>query len=169
VNTKGILTFPDLVELRCVKLFAHHRVPLGTIVRIAHALARKIGPYPFTREDVVPAGRGLVARDLEGGLTDLETGQRVLAEFEPFLRSSMVYQDRIVSKWYPLTKEYSVAVSPYMAMGLPVIEGTGIRSDVVYSSYVAEQEDPEAVASEFGISVEQVELAVRFEREITAA
>ncbi len=56
-HTKGVLSFPELIELFFVREFVALGVSLQHIRKTAEALAKEYGPFPFTRLPIIVNGR----------------------------------------------------------------------------------------------------------------
>lgn len=79
----------------------------------------------------------------------------------PFLET-VEYEDELVRRWWPKGKDVPVLVDPDYGFGLPVIAGTGVRTEVVAERSRA-GDPPEEIAYDFGVEVPQVEAALRYE------
>ena len=62
-----------------------------------------------------------------------------------------------------------VMLDPRIAMGHPVVRGTGVTTFVVSRSFQANDKDAGFVANMFGLSSQQVGDAVRFEEQLRSA
>ncbi len=170
------VTFLDLIELLVVKGFRKEGVPLKHI-RIAAEVASELfqTAHPLATQHLQTDGRHIFARVQEErgffGLVSLsERGQWVFAgAVERYLREiDYDLETRLARRWWPAGRGGSVVIDPKVAFGAPHIASTGIPTTVLYEP-IAAGDDPVAVARWFRVEPEQVEAAVRFEREIRAA
>ncbi len=170
------VTFLDLVELLVVKGFRNEGVPLKHI-RIAAEEARDIfqTDHPLATEHLETDGRHIFGRlqDEWGfpGLVSLsERGQWVFAEaVEGYLRQiDYDLETQLAIRWWPAGRDGSVVIDPKIAFGAPHIADTGVPTTALYEP-IAARDEPDVVARWFGLDPEQVEAAVRYERELRAA
>jgi uncharacterized protein (DUF433 family) len=170
VEDEKVIGFRDLLELRFVKAFVQHKVPLR-VIRIAIRNAGQIfsTDYPFTANRFLTDGRTIFYEALrEHGtreLTDLVKKQMV---FENIIRPGLYAGIEFTAKgeakrWFPLKNSQKVVLDPEVSFGKPVLTDFGIRTDILAASYAVEQ-DKKVVASLFDIPVAAVEAAVRYER-----
>lgn len=85
---------------------------------------------------------------------------------EPFLED-VEYENELARRWWPLGKKRRVLVDPDYGFGLPVIEGTGIRTEIVAERHKA-GDSVEEISYDFSITSEQIEDALRWEIPDTA-
>ena len=85
----------------------------------------------------------------------------------PFLKS-VTYEHDYARRWWPIGRDRRVVVDPDYGFGLPVVEGSGVRTEIVYEQ-VRALESQERIASSFNISPEDVEHAIQFEASRTPA
>jgi len=85
----------------------------------------------------------------------------------PFL-DALDYEGQFARRWWPLGHAVAVVVDPELGFGLPVVAGSGVRTEIVAERL--EAGDPlEQVASDFNLARDQVEQAREFERTRRAA
>jgi uncharacterized protein (DUF433 family) len=80
---------------------------------------------------------------------------------EPFLED-VEYEEEIVRRWWPLGKGIGVVVDPDYGFGLPVIEGTGIRTAIIAERKRAGDSTDESTY-DFGVTPRQIEDALKWE------
>ena len=80
---------------------------------------------------------------------------------DPFL-GTLEYEDQIARRWWPRGKSEPVVVDPDYGFGLPVIAGSGVRTEMIAERHRA-GESPEEIAYDFGVDVPRVEAALRYE------
>ena len=92
-------------------------------------------------------------------------GQKVFPEaVMRFLREMEWGRHRFASRWWPgaVPGEGSVVVDPRFAFGAPTVHGTGVRTEDVFSRFSA-GEPLADLSDDYGLTLEQVETAIRFE------
>ncbi len=78
----------------------------------------------------------------------------------PFL-TQLDYGGELAVRWHPLGRDAAVVIDPEYGFGLPVIEGTGYRTEIIAERFEHEQE--QEIADDLGVSVSQIQDALRFE------
>jgi uncharacterized protein (DUF433 family) len=88
---------------------------------------------------------------------------------EPFLKT-LDYEEEIglAVRWWPLGKGTPIVVDPEFGFGLPVVAGSGVRTEVVFEQFQRGARLHE-IAQDFRISPEHAEQAVGFEASRLAA
>ena len=80
----------------------------------------------------------------------------------PFLRD-LDYADNVVSGWWPQGRDGHVQITPTYGFGQPVVENTGVRTEIIRELFEAGEPVAE-LATDFEIPAEHVEAALRYER-----
>jgi uncharacterized protein (DUF433 family) len=80
---------------------------------------------------------------------------------DPFLQT-LDYQDEFARRWWPLGKDKPILVDPDFGFGLPVIAGSGVRTEIILERFQA-GDLPEQIAEDFNLTPVQVERALQFE------
>jgi len=156
---RGILTFNDLVELFWVKAFIEKRVKLGNVRKAAERLATRLNdPYPFASVELKLHGSELIAESFEG-LVNPSIGQRVFDVIRPFLEQ-LEFQPDGSAVWRPAS---GVVIDPKRSFGEPLVETCGIRTDILYNSYMAEGRKAEPTADWYKVSPADVMTAYHYE------
>lgn len=158
----GLLTFHDLVELYFVREFRNAGVSLPHIRDAAQVLREEWKtPYPFAQTKIVSATGGkLVERE------ELRTvlGKQQVFEFaREFFKDVDFDRDGLAAAWHPLGKNHLVVLDPHRAFGAPIDVRSGVRTDVLYRMYLAEDREAEVVAQWYEVALEAVQDAVKFE------
>lgn len=86
----------------------------------------------------------------------------------PFLDTLDYIDNTVAYRWWPDGKDNVVVVDPEYGYGLPVIAGSGVRTELVLERFNA-GENREQIAEDFSISPEEVDHALRFETRLLAA
>ncbi|TDY24876.1 hypothetical protein B0G81_5322 [Paraburkholderia sp. BL6665CI2N2] len=165
-----VIGFKDLLELRIVKAFRNHEVPLK-VIRSAIDNAKSIfgTEYPFTANRFLTDGRTVFYEALkeqgETELTDLVRRQLVFEHIvRPELYAGIEFTaDGQAKRWFPLKRSNVVVLDPEIAFGKPVLAEYGVRTDLVVETYKVEKSKKMA-ASLHGIPIAAVDAAIRYER-----
>jgi uncharacterized protein (DUF433 family) len=86
---------------------------------------------------------------------------------DPFLES-VDFEERLIQRWWPRGRSEPVVLDPDYGFGLPVVHGTGVRTEIVAERKRAGDEEME-IAYDFGLDREEVEAALRYEDTALAA
>ncbi|MFN0073814.1 MAG: DUF433 domain-containing protein [Chloroflexota bacterium] len=84
----------------------------------------------------------------------------------PFLES-LDYRFDLVSRWWPRGREANVVIDPEYSFGLPVIEGSGVRTEIIVERFKAGDSCQE-IAKDFSLTATDVERALQFEVALAA-
>ena len=85
---------------------------------------------------------------------------------EPFLET-VDYQDGWAQRWWPAGRSSQVVLDPQFGYGLPVVEGTGVRTEILIERGEA-GDSIEQIAADFGVSSGSVRDALNYERSLVA-
>lgn len=124
---------------------------------------------------VAEGGRPLVTRTFKTTGRDvfvqadehlLEVGQRKGTQawndgLDPFLRD-LDYADNVVSGWWPQGRTGHVQITPAYGFGQPVVDDTGVRTEIIRELFEAGEPLAE-IAADFDIPAEHVEAALSYE------
>lgn len=164
------LSFHDLLEIRFVDAFRKHGVSLQAIrVASEHAKDWFDSPYPFTCRRFQTDGQSIFATTLEKTgdehLIDLVKKQYVFKQvIKPSLYAGIDYGDHNQAlRWYPISRSKKVVLDPARSFGKPILADSGITTETIFTSWQAEDQNSSYVASLYGLTKDEVELAVRFE------
>jgi uncharacterized protein (DUF433 family) len=164
------LSFHDLLEARFVKQFRKVGVSLQTI-RIAAAHAREMfeSQYPFTCRRFQTDGKTIFAEAIrESGDADLLDLKKKQYAFERIIRPSFYagieFDKERAARWFPNPRRRDVVLDPAIAFGKPIVQDVGLRTDILYQAFLAEDNDKRRVATQFEVQVKAVEAAIRFEQ-----
>lgn len=171
-----VIGFHDLLEVRFVRAFVRHGVPL-IVVRQCLESARRLYEvdYPFTNLQFKTDGKTIFGEavkksELDSPLVDLKNRQLVFKNIiTPSLYSGIEYDGSQARKWYPTGKQSRIVLDPVRQFGSPIIEDTGTPTDVLYASYLAEGQDDMAIsntASSYGVPARLVRSAIKFEESL---
>jgi uncharacterized protein (DUF433 family) len=171
-----VIGFQDLLELRVVREFVNHGVPLLVIRRCldtAKQLFRTA--HPFTTNRFATDGKTIFADVVRDGqeqeMVDLRGRQLVFREIiKPSLYAGIEYEGKFARRWFPGgAKQKQVVIDPEQQFGKPLLTEEGISTEAIYANFKVEGGDKTAmglVAKIFEIPPRKVEAAIRFEDDL---
>ncbi len=165
LGQKTAVSFVDLMEVAAIGELIAKDFSLKRIRKI-NAFARLYlqTPRPLVTETFKVKGRDIFVEESFGVLVNVgyEAGMRAWEDvLDPFL-DDVEYENEMVRRWRPAGKEGGVLVDPDYGFGLPVIEGTGIRTEIIAERYKA-GDSTEEIGYDFGVTPAQIEDALRYE------
>ncbi|MFC0133596.1 DUF433 domain-containing protein [Massilia eurypsychrophila] len=170
-----VIGFRDLLELRMVAAFVRHGVDLKVIRATVEAASHNFGlDYPLTNQQFRTDGRRIFLQALKEAseeelLMDDLRKQFVFSDIiKPTLYEGIEYGTDGAIRWFPLGKRKTIVLDPALQFGTPVISGTGVPTDTIYASYMAEGRDQDMVARIFDLTPKMVTDAVDFEERLAA-
>lgn len=159
------VSFHDLIDALVAGQFRKLGVTMKVVRQSYRRLAVKLDTeHPFCHRGLYSNGQRIIAETSEGlgrNLEDAINNQQWFGELRDHL-AKIEYSrwTEVAERWKP---HHNVVLDPALAMGLPVVEGTGTTTYVVRASYYANGEDAGFVADAFGITTEKVRDAVLYE------
>lgn len=161
------LSFLDLVDALMVGRIRDEGVSLQYLRKAHEALIREFNtPHPFSRRNLLTDGKQIfvhVAHEFEDErLRELVTSQYAFPKIlRPYLRQ-LEYEPAslLARRWHVYQ---GIVIDPDRQFGKPVVESNGIPAAVIAAAYRANDLDADLVADWYGISPDEVRLAVAFE------
>ena len=173
-----VIGFNDLLEVRFVAAFVAHGVPLIVVRKCLENAKAILGvQYPMTSGAFKTDGRTIFSDSLaqaerEGELLDLKNRQLAFKEIiSPSLYAGIEYSGKLAAKWYPQDheKQNQIVLDPSRQFGSPILEETGVPTDILFASYKAEGGTEDAIkrtARSYDTASKLVEAAVRYENSL---
>jgi uncharacterized protein (DUF433 family) len=163
VSGRAPFSFEDLIEASLVTALRARRISLQAIREARSIAEREIGHHPFARRDILIAGSDIFMRagdhlDGEQLAALTQGGQRAL---EPVLAQYLQlvdWEEGWPAEWRP--RGGVVRQNPEVEYGLPQVRG--VRTEVLRGRFEAD-EPISVIASDFGLSTDEVEHALRYE------
>lgn len=175
ISNHYAMSFVNLIEARLISAFANVGVSVRAIRYMVDEARRVMShPHPFATEMVFKTDGKTIfmqAADATGDpkLYDLRKKNfAIIQVVEREFKRDIVYGGSgVASMWYPRKGiAPSVILSPKIAFGSPAVDEYGIPTEAIYDSYLAENNDAQAVARWFDIPVSRVNDAISFESAI---
>jgi len=163
--------FLDLVELLFVKAFRDEGVALQTIRRAAKEAARRWNTtHPFCLQRFATDGHSIFATvvdDLgEENLLELTRSQLAFKKvLKPYLKQLDYDTQNLVKRWWPLGTRRPVCVDPQLCFGRPIVLPIPIPTEIIFEAVSAGQ-TAEEVASWYGLPLNSVRAAIKFEKDL---
>lgn len=171
--TKGVeqpeepgVSFFDLIEVAAIGGLREIGWSLRAIrAAVGSCQAMLDLPRPLVTERFKSDGREFFVQ-CEDALIEVgigrRRGERAWTEvLDPFLKT-VAYEGEFVRKWWPIGQHRRVIVDPEYGFGLPVVAGSGVRTEIIYEQvqgFVSQKR----IADDFNITLEDVEHAIQFE------
>lgn len=169
------LSFVNLIEARFIAAFANHGVSIQSIRTMAEEAERVLGqPHAFARNAMFQTdGRKIylasAKKTQDKKMYDLKTHNWAMPQIlEDGLKTGIEFAiSGLANIWYPRKNVApSVAVSPRVAFGKPALRASGVPTIAIADALIAEENNYENVARWFGLTVDQVKQAQKFEESI---
>ena len=163
------VSFLDLVEIVAIGRLKDCGFSLKQIREIVRNCQRILGvARPLTTLRFETDGREIF---VDRGPTLLEVsrrkGQQAWTEgLAPFLQD-LNYAEEVARRWWPLGRDGRIMVDPDYGFGLPVVAGSGVRTEIIREQFEA-GEPAERIARDFNLAPADVEKALRFEMQRAA-
>lgn len=166
----GQISFHDLIDTLVVGQLREAGLPLQYLRKIHAALLAEFEvSHPFCWKKLLTDGKRVfihAADELgEEHLKELRSRQHAFPEIlGPVLRRVEYDPTSLLAKRWNIA--HGVIIDPGRQRGKPVVESSGIPTAVLDAAYKANGNDAETVAYWYGITQEEVSLAVTFERDM---
>jgi len=171
VSGAGSISFLDLIDVLVAGTLRENGLSLQRVRKVYNEVRKTSGPHPFARNELLTDGKLVFLREHLSKryvrLLDVLNRQQVFDNFiYPYLRN-VAYDEatRLAVEW---RIREGVVVNPRIALGRPVVAGTGVTTNSIQRAFAANNERHGLVAAMFGIQEEQVRLAVEFESRMAA-
>jgi uncharacterized protein (DUF433 family) len=136
-NHKAV-NFLVLVEFKVVLELKKMGLPIHKIFLARNSIAKEQKlPYPFASSRLY-ANAKRIWYNADGTTYDADGSRQ--QNFENFIEDyykCIDFKDEIANRFYPRGKNNSVVVDPHRQLGQPIIEGTNIPAETIYSMYEA--------------------------------
>jgi uncharacterized protein (DUF433 family) len=160
VNTKPLYVFLDVVSLWVISELVVRKVAKNEIRSGAEYLGEKFGTeYPFAHRALATSGAAVFGQLGEW----VDVGKRGQMAFQvaikQYLKPLEYGPDNLAAIWRPAS---GVWINPKVQAGSPCIDGTRIPTATL-AALTEVDEDPEDIAEDYELELEQVRAALAFE------
>lgn len=165
-GSQEAVSFVDLMEVAAIGKLRDKGFSLKRVRQInAYCRVYLQTPRPLVTENFRVTGQDIFVDDADFGVlvnVGHEAGMRAWEEvLSPFL-DDVEYEHELVRRWWPLGRDVRVVVDPDYGFGLPVIAGTGIRTEIIAERARAGDSTNE-ISYDFDVTSDQIEDALRWE------
>jgi uncharacterized protein (DUF433 family) len=164
-STRGV-SFLDLVEVVAIRRLHSEGFSLREIRSIVTNCQGILGlERPLVRAKFKAGGKDIFVSLDRGTLVEVGRRKRMTAWtdiLEPFLKELDYWRDDWANKWWPLGHDRRIVIDPEYGFGLPVIAGSGVRTEIIWERIRA-GDLPEEIAEDFNVSPLEVDRAIQFE------
>lgn len=158
--------FLTLIEVFTIAELREFGVTPATLRRVRQELSERYETeFPFALEGLLVNGRKMLRQLGDEALLELGTnGQQAFERIvEPFCtRIDFDKHTQHAERYFPLGDNRQVVVDPKHSFGRPVVFGTNITTETLFSLH-SSGEQPEDLANDYELSMDQVASAIEFE------
>ena len=164
---ENAISFLDLLEIRFINAFRNAGVS-WKFIREAAQMAQQVfnTTHPFTSQKFRTDGKHIFSSFKECKqelMLDLNNANYALKNIiEPSLYKGIEFESNQAVRWYP-DKKKNIVIDPERAFGRPILNISGIATDILYSAYEAEG-DAEVVADWYDVDISLVKSAIEYEK-----
>jgi uncharacterized protein (DUF433 family) len=165
INNKKVkaVNFYVLIELFiCFQLQAQGVKPQRILESRKNIAKETNNPYPFATSKVLSDGKK-IWYEFKDAIVNADGTRQ--ANFEKIIKEYIQKidfdEDEQAVKFYPNGRESSVVVNPRNQFGQPIIEGTNINAEMIFSMYKS-GEPIEFITNLYDLNIKAVEDAIRF-------
>jgi uncharacterized protein (DUF433 family)/GNAT superfamily N-acetyltransferase len=173
-----VLSFLELMELAVIAFYRSQGVSMQ-VVREARTQAQHLfdTEFPFATRRLQTDGKGIFAAlsQIEGvpdGRLQIELSNSQLTHsdlIEPFFRNSIDFgRDGLALAYWPLGREKPILLDSRRAFGRPIVTRVGTPTFVLFQMREG-GESTERIAAWYGLTQDEVEIALEFEQHIRTA
>lgn len=164
------VSFADLVEVAAIRGLRTLGFSLPKIREIVDSCQDIFeSERPLLSQTFKVDGRDAFVEREDGVLISVLRGKRRVAWDDvlgPFLET-VEYEDGWAQRWWPAGRSTQVVIDPQFGYGLPVVEGTGVRTEILVERSEA-GDSSRQIAADFGVSIESIQAALQYERALAA-
>ena len=135
-NIKAV-NFYTLIELLTCFYLQEQGVAIRQILKSREIMAKDLNvPFPFASAKLLTDGKRIWYEFKDSIINADGSKQSVFLEFiHDFAKKIDFNSNKIAEKFWPDGKQSSIVVDPHHQFGQPVIEGTNINAEVIFSMF----------------------------------
>lgn len=167
IDGENAVSFYDLLEIRFINAFRIAGVS-WKFIRAAALKAQEVfdTTHPFITQKFRTDGKHIFSSFIENNsnLTlDLNNANYAMEKIiEPSLYKGIEFESNQVARWYPY-KNKTIVIDPERAFGRPILNESGIATDILYAAFKAEKNE-KRVAEWYNIDIASVKSAIEYEK-----
>ena len=163
-NKTKAVNFYVLIELYTFISLQELGVPTQKIFKARQQIAKDLNTeYPFASAGILTDGKKILYEVMDDIIDSDGTRQinisKIIHDFVK--RIDFNSENKLAERFYPAGKNKSIVVDPHHQFGLPVIKGTNINTDVIYSMY-SSGEPVNSIGILYDLTKKQVKDIVQF-------
>lgn len=125
-------------------------------------------PYPFASNTLLSDGKKIWFEFKDSIVKADGSRQTDFVEFiHDFANKIDFDSNKIADKFWPAGKDSNIVINPHNQFGQPILDGTNINAEVIYSMYES-GEPTDAISILYDISLKQVHDAISFYKKSAA-
>lgn len=164
------VSFLSFVELYVVMQFAEAGVKSAAILRAHEELSKNLKTtFPLAHKKVIEnigAGSKKIYINTSSSKITLESANQFNLGFVKNFFKKIDFDEKLLAaKLWPLGKNKAVVCDPHHKFGHPVVEGTNIQTDALYSMYLA-KEPIAFIARLYELPEKKVKDAISFHKRV---
>jgi uncharacterized protein (DUF433 family) len=168
-NKVKAVNFYTLIELHVCFHLKELGVPLKKILKSRETIAKDLNmAYPFASSELLAYGDKIWYKFKDSIINADGSKQSDFVEFiEDFAKKIEFNTNSIAERFWPNGKESDVVVDPHHQFGQPILNGTNINAEVIFSMY--ESGEPiEAISILYDLTQKQIADAISFYKKSAA-
>lgn len=161
-NVKAV-NFYTLIELFTCFYLQEQGVSPKQILQSREAMSKDLNvPYPFATANLLTDGRRIWYEFKDCIISADGSRQTNFVEFiKSFAEKIEFNSDKIAKRFYPAGKESIIVVDPHHQFGQPIIDGTNINTELIFSMF--ESGEPiNTIGILYDITEKEVKDVIRF-------
>ena len=173
VDNFMIIDFLTFIELNVVNRLNESGVPIKAINKARRELSKNFHTkHPFAYSKILNCintdGKHIFFETSKGTVSLDGKYQFQISFIRVFFKQLKFNKNQYVAKYYPLGKKKDVEIDPKRSFGQPIIKGTNINPNTIYSLFKA-GETKNYIKKLYELNSKQVNDAIKFCRSLKAA
>jgi uncharacterized protein (DUF433 family) len=167
-KTKGT-DFLTLIEFYVFYQLRQHGLSAKKILEVHQIMSRElITPYPFASYELLYDKKQILYMADDDTLVQADKSHQIVIKkiIETFCKK-IDFTDKLASRFWPLGKDRTIVVDPHHQFGQPVIDGTNINAETIFSMYNS-GEPVSTLGVLFDITEKEVQDAINFCKSMAA-
>jgi uncharacterized protein (DUF433 family) len=163
------VNFYVLIELYTCFLLREQGASAQSIMKARESMIKELHtPYPFASHKVLLAGKRILY-ELEDLIISADGSKQlnITEIIKEFAKNIDFDKNNLAIRFWPKGKNNSIVVDPHHQFGQPVINGTNINAEGIFSMYQS-SEPLEAIGILYDLTEKQVKDAINFYKSFAA-
>lgn len=160
INKTRVINFLSLIEIYVINRLLECGINHSTIKNAYQNYSKECKClYPFATQQIYTFNRNIYIKKHENFVRH-DTNLSIDILLDEFSQKISYNEQSIANKFYPLGKNNPIVINPEIQAGEPVIAGTRIPVEVIYS--MLKHEDERTVINIYGLNEEIIEAVKKF-------